>query len=151
LNKVDGLIVINAALELQDIRVNYVVPTLNKLNDFLSLFNADLEYVESEPEFPPFNYKRNYIKSLDQLRLLMDECQESLSLITAPILIVQGDEDPVVKPESAEKILDKVSSEDKTLHSFEFSRHVIVLGEGKKKVFSSVYDFINRLLEQKKL
>lgn len=145
LNKVDGLIVINAALELQDMRVNYMVPTLNRLNDFLSIFKADLEYVEGEPEFPLFNYRRNYIKSLDQLRLLMQKCQESLSLVTAPTLILQGDRDPIVKPESAEKVLEQISSHDKTLHSFEFSRHVIVLGEGKEKVFSSVYDFIDRL------
>jgi len=148
LNKVDGLVVINAALELQDIRVNYVVPTLNKLNDFLSVFNTGLEYVESEPEFPLFNYRRNYIKSLEQLRLLMNECQESLSLVTAPIFIIQGDKDTVVKPESAQKILEKVSSEDKTLESFEFSRHVIVLGEGKEKVFFSVYAFIDRVLKK---
>jgi len=149
LNKVDGLIVINAALELQDIRVNYVVPTLNRLNDFLSLFNADLEYVESEAEFPAFNYTRTYIKSLDQLRLLMEECQDTLSLITVPTLILQANQDPVVKPESAEKILEKISSDDKTLQSFEFTRHVIVLGEGREEVFSSVYTFINRLLGKK--
>lgn len=150
-NKVDGLIVINAALELQDMRVNYVVPTLNKMNDFLSLFKADLEYVESEPEFPLFNYNRNYIKSLDQLHLLMQQCQESLSLVRVPILIVQADKDPVVKPHSAQKILDQISSDDKTLKSFDFSRHVILLGEGSGQVFASVYSFINRLLEQKKI
>ncbi|HIC44458.1 MAG TPA: hypothetical protein EYO73_09325 [Sulfurimonas sp.] len=148
LNKVDGLIVINAALELQDIRVDYVVPTLNKLNDFLSLFNADLEYVESEPEFPKFNYKRNYLKSLDQLRLLMQECKNELSLITVPTLIVQGDKDPVVKPQSAQKILEEISSKVKTIQSFKSSRHVIVLGEGKEKVFESVNTFIQSCLKE---
>jgi len=148
-NKVDGLIVINAALELKDIRVSYVVPTLNKLNDFLSLFKADLEYVESEPEFPLFNYKRNYIKSLEQLRLLMQECRESLNIVSVPSLILQADKDPVVKPDSASKILEQISSDDKTLESFEFSRHVIVQGEKKEEVFSSVYAFIDRLLTKK--
>ena len=149
LNKVDGLIVINAALELQDIRVNYVVPTLNKLNDYLSLFNADLEYVEDEPEFPLFNYKRNYIKSLDQLRLLMQECKLCLPLITTPTLIIQGNEDPVVKPESAEKILEMISSEDKHLQGFKSKRHVIVLGEGNERIFKSVYNFVDRLVNEK--
>ncbi|MDF1881658.1 alpha/beta hydrolase [Sulfurimonas sp. MAG313] len=146
LNKVDGLVVINAALELQDIRVNYVVPTLNKLNDFLSLFKADLEYVESEPEFPDFNYKRNYIKSLDQLRLLMQECSESLALVTSPTLILQGKDDPVVKPQSAQKIFDSISSEDKQLEMFDSSRHVIVLGEGNKRIFKAVSNFITSRL-----
>jgi len=146
LNKVDGLVVINAALELQDIRVNYVVPTLNKMNDFLSVFKADLEYVESEPEFPAFNYKRNYIKSLDQLRLLMQECRDALPLITASTLIIQGDKDPVVKPESGQKILQMISSDNKNLKTFEADRHVIVLGEGNEKVFESVSEFIHEHL-----
>jgi len=147
LNKIDGLVVINAALELQDIRVNYVVPTLNKLNDFLSLFNADLEYVESEPEFPLFNYKRNYIKSLDQLRLLMQECKNELSLVTTPTLIIQGKSDPVVKPQSAQKILEQISSKIKRIENFETDRHVIVLGEGKESVFESVNIFIKENLK----
>lgn len=151
LNKVDGLIVINAALELQDIRVNYLVPTLNKMNDFLSVFHADLEYVDTEPEFPAFNYKRNYIKSLDQLRLLMEKCQSILPMITTPTLILQADKDPVVKPESADKILEKINSGDKALETFNFSRHVMIAGEGKEQVFKAVYGFIDRLLNEKKM
>ena len=147
LNKIDGLVVINAALELQDIRVNYVVPTLNKLNDFLSLFHADLEYVESEPEFPPFNYKRTYLKPLGQLRLLMQECKKELPLITAPMLIIQGDNDPVVKPQSAQKILDKISSKTKQIKSFKSDRHVIVLGKGKERIFKAVNTFIKEQLK----
>lgn len=146
LNKIDGLIVINAALELQDIRVNYLVPTLNKLNNFLSIFHADLDYVETEAEFPEFNYKRNYIKSLDQLRLLMQECQGALPHIVVPTLVIQGKDDPVVKAESAKRIINEISSTDKELKEFDFSRHVIVLGEGKEKVFQAVYNFIQRLL-----
>lgn len=142
LNKVEGLIVINAALELQDIRVNYVVPTLNRMNSFLSLFNADMEYVANEPEFPEFNYTRNYIKSLNQLYQLMQECSASLPLVTAPVLVLQADKDPVVKPESAQKIMEKINSKHKELKMLPFSRHVIVLGEGKNEVFERVYAFM---------
>ncbi len=149
LNKVDGLVVINAALELQDIRVNYLVPTLNKMNDFLSVFHADMEYVEIEAEFPNFNYERTYIKSLEQLRLLMEKCKSILPSITAPTLILQGDKDPVVRPESADKILENISSGDKALETFDFSRHVITLGEGNEKVFKAVHSFIDRSLDAK--
>jgi esterase/lipase len=151
LNKIDGLIVINAALELQDIRVNYVVPTLNRLNDFLSVFHADLEYVEDEHEFPAFNYKRNYLKSLGQLGLLMHECTQVLPLVTTPTLIIQGDKDPVVKPQSAAKIYDLISSKDKKLEYLDFSDHVIVLSKGKEKVFESVFLFMDRHLQEKKI
>ena len=151
LNKVDGLIVINAALQLQDIRMNYVVPTLNRLNDFLSVFHADLEYVEDEPEFPAFNYKRNYLKSLGQLGLLMHECTQVLPLVTTPTLIIQGEKDPVVKPQSAAKIYDLISSKDKKLEYLDFSDHVIVLAKGKEKVFESVFLFIDGHLQEKKI
>ncbi len=150
-NKIDGLVVINAALELQDIRVKYLVPSLNKMNDFLSIFHADLEYVETEAEFPAFNYVRNYIKSLEQLRLLMEECRSILPSVTVPTLILQADKDPVVKPESAEKILQQINSGDKSLEMFDFSRHVMIAGKGNKKVFRSVAGFINRLLNEKKI
>jgi len=150
-NKIDGLVVINAAMELQDIRVKYLVPSFNKMNDFLSIFHADLEYVDTEPEFPEYNYKRNYIKSLEQLRLLMEECRFILPTITTPTLILQADKDPVVKPESADRILEKINSADKSLEMFDFSRHVITAGKGNKKVFKAVADFINRLLKEKKI
>lgn len=143
-NRVDGLIIINAALQLQDIRVDYVVPTLNKLNNFLAVFHADLEYVEGDPEVPEFNYRRNYIKALNQLHLLMQECQSILPSITANTLILQADNDPVVKPESAEIILKGIASAQKEVSYFDVDRHVIVVGEGKEKVFESVYRFIER-------
>lgn len=149
LNKVDGLIVINAALQLQDIRVDYLVPTFNKLNDFLSIFNADLEYVETDAEYPEFNYIRNYITSLEQLRLLMQECKEILPSVTAPILIIQAENDPVVKPQSAGMILKNISSKEKELKKFEYSRHVIVLGKGSNKVFESVCKFIYKHTSKK--
>jgi len=150
-NKIDGLVVINAALELQDIRVNYLIPTLNKMNDLLSIFHADLEYVETEPEYPEFNYRRNYIKSLEQLRLLMDKCRSILPSITTPTLILQADKDPVVKPESANKIFEKICSEDKALEMFDFSRHVITVGQENEMVFKSISGFIDRLLNEKKI
>lgn len=151
LNRVDGLIVINAALELQDIRVSYVVPTLNRLNDFLSVFHAGLEYVEDEPEFPAFNYKRNYLKSLGELRLLMQECTQALPLVTTPTLILQGNNDPVVKPKSAAKIYDLILSKEKELEYLDFSDHVIVLAKGREKVFESVFRFIDGHLQEKKI
>ncbi len=149
-NKVDGLVVINAALELQDIRVKYFVPSLSKMNDFLSIFHAGMEYIDTEAEFPEFNYERNYIKSLEQLRQLMEECRSILPIITTPTLILQADKDPVVKPESADKILQSISSGDKALEMFDFSRHVMIAGKGNKKVFKSVGNFINRLVNDKK-
>jgi esterase/lipase/1-acyl-sn-glycerol-3-phosphate acyltransferase len=151
LNKVDGLIVINAALELQGIRMNYIVSTLNRLNNFLSFFHAGLEYVEDEPEFPAFNYKRMYLTSLVQLRFLMHECTQALPLVTTPTLILQGDKDPVVKPHSAAKIHDLILSREKELEYLDFSDHVIVLSKGKEKVFESVFQFIDRHLNDKKI
>lgn len=151
LNKVDGLIVINAALELQDIRMNYVVSTLNRMNDFLSVIHAGLEYVEDDPEFPAFNYRRNYIRSLVQLRLLMFECTQALPLVSTPTLVIQGDKDPVVKPQSAERIYDLILSKEKKLEYFDSSDHVIVLSKGKEKIFESVYSFIDRHLQEKKI
>lgn len=79
----------------------------------------------------------------------MQECKLCLPLITTPTLIIQGNKDPVVKPESADKILKMISSDDKHLQNFKSDRHVIVLGKGNKRVFNSVHSFIDRLLKEK--
>jgi esterase/lipase len=115
------------------------------MNNLLSIFNAGMEYVDdTDIEFPAFNYERIYIKSLEQLRLLMENCKLILPSITAPTLILQSDKDPVVKPESANKILEKICSGDKALETFDCSRHVITLGEGNREVLETVYSFIDR-------
>jgi esterase/lipase/1-acyl-sn-glycerol-3-phosphate acyltransferase len=145
MERIDGVVCINTALKLNDIRI-HAVPTLNAFNDFLSVFDADLEYIESEPENPYINYARNYLSSISELRELMKLVHAQLKNITVPVLIIQGDRDPTVNPEGGKLIAEKISSETKELFMPAFSRHVIIAGEGSKKVSEKVSGFMRRVV-----
>ena len=140
--KVDGIICINTALRIKDIQFNYVLPTMNVLNNLLSLFNADVEYIEGEPENPDINYSKHYLTSVGELKKLIEKTDKILSEIEAPILIIQGDKDPVVDPKSAEIIYDKVKSRERKLVSIDSEFHVMITRPEKESVFEAVKDFL---------
>jgi len=144
--RVDGIICINSAVSLQDIRVKYVVPTINVLNNLLSVFNADIDTYESEPEHPEINYKMHYLTSVGELKKLVDIVNDKLHLIDQPTLIIQSDKDPIVNPKSADIIYETISSEIKEKYIVKSNKHVITLDEGvNEDVFKRVVKFIKKL------
>ena len=142
-NKVDGVICINSAISLQDIRVKYIVPTINILNNFLSLFNADIDTYESESEHPETNYKVHYLKSIGELKSLIDLVNERLAYITEPTLIIQADKDPIVNPESADIIYDTIASAQKEKYMVHSDKHIITLQTSVNQgIFKKILEFI---------
>ena len=143
--KADGVIVVNSALRLHDLRVSYVVPTLHFFNEMISHLNAKgiMEWIDnSETEQPKVNYLKHPLSSVSQLEKLMSKASKTLPKVTAPILIIQGDNDPVVKRESAKLIYDAVSSKDKKLLVVPRERHSILADEKFDEIFEAVHGFI---------
>lgn len=143
--KVDGVIAINSALKLHDLRVSYVVPTLHLFNEMIAYLNAKgiMEWIDnSQTEQPKVNYLKHPLASVSQLERLMSKAKESLSEITAPILIIQGDNDPVVKRESGKLIYEGIISKEKKLLILPRERHSILADQHHEEVFDSVHDFI---------
>jgi len=143
--KVDGVIALNSALKLHDLRVSYVVPTLHFFNEMIAYLNAKgiMEWIDnSHSEQPTVNYKKHPLASVAQMDLLMTKVEKKLHQITAPILIIQGDNDPIVKRESAKLIYDGVSSKDKKLLILPREKHSILADEGYDEVFEAVIGFI---------
>lgn len=140
-----GIICINAALQLNDVRIKTFIPAINFWNDLVESFNADTyqkKYVENKAENPEINYDKHYIKSINQLNLLMNETTSQLKHITLPIAIIQATLDPVVNPKSANEIYEKVASLHKKLYFLEFDNHVIIKGKNAKHVFDTIIEFI---------
>lgn len=145
--EVDGVIVINSALKLHDLRVSYVVPTLHFFNEMISYLHAKgiMEWVDnSHTEQPKVNYHKHPLASVSQLEKIMSKVEKTLYQVTAPILIIQGDNDPIVKGKSAKLIYDDVSSEDKSLLLLPRERHSILADEQHADVFEAVYSFIEK-------
>lgn len=146
-SKLAGIISINAALKLLDIRAR-MVPGINIWNDMLKKMRVEkgrFEYVDDVPENPNINYSRNYLKGVEQLGDLMTACDDSLSKVKTPVLIIQGKKDPIVNPVSADIIYDKISSEKKKLIKMDFEKHVIINGKRKEEVFVAVKDYFSAL------
>lgn len=144
---VAGIIPINAALKLLDIRTRFV-PGINIWNDMLDrlhISKSKMEFIDDEPENPDINYSRNYLRGVEQLGKLMEECNEVLEKISAPALVIQAKHDPVVSPVSGRKIFESIKSETKFLFEPDFSNHCIVIGENKEEVFEAIKTFLVKL------
>jgi esterase/lipase len=145
--KLFAVVSINSALKLRDLKAR-MVPGINIWNEMLEKLNIErgrFEYVDDVPENPQINYSRNYLKGVEQLEKLMHVCEKNLSKITTKALIIQGDKDPVVNPDSGKAIYDKINSPEKYLAELNFSNHVIVTAERKEEVFYVIRKFLTQL------
>ncbi len=144
----EGIICINAALYLNDIRVKALLPALSFWNDIVNAVHGNeyaMEYIENKAENPDINYDKFYVEAIEQLSDLMSRTREILSKIESPILIIQGKDDPVVNPTSAYEIFDKIKSKDKDLKILERKNHVIVKGNDTKELYDEIYKFIQKV------
>jgi esterase/lipase/1-acyl-sn-glycerol-3-phosphate acyltransferase len=148
----DGVIAINSALKLNNLQVSYIVPTLNAFNEMIGHLHAKgiREWVENKSENPDINYPRHPLASIAQMEKVMTKADNTLTKITEPILVLQGDSDPVVNPESARLIYKRVSSTMKKLIVLPRKNHIIVTGEGREEIFESVHRFIGDVLKNEK-
>ncbi len=142
-----AIVSINAALKLKSIRAK-MVPGINIWNEMLEKLHIEhgkLEYVDDIPENPDFNYSRNYLKGVEELEKLMEECHESLEKILVPALIIQAAQDPVVDPISGKMIYENIKSKNKMLFEPDFKNHVIINGDRKEEVFAIIKEFLHTL------
>jgi esterase/lipase/1-acyl-sn-glycerol-3-phosphate acyltransferase len=141
---VDGVMVINSALKLNNLKVSYVVPSLHAFNEMISYLHAKGigEWVENNSENPDINYAKHPLKSIAQMEKVMTKTDKILENITAPILVLQGDNDSVVNPKSAQLIYDRVQSKWKKLVLVPRNNHTIIIGTGEESIFESINRFI---------
>jgi len=143
--KVDGIIVVNSALHLHDLRVSYVVPTLQFFNEMIAHLHTKgiMEWIDnSNTEQPKINYLKHPLSSVSQLEKVMSKVKSTLQKIKNPILIMQGDNDPVVNAKSAQIIYKSVKSKNKKLLLLPRKKHSILAGIKKEEVFEEIYQFI---------
>ncbi len=145
---VDAVFSINGPARLRDWRVATVGAVLawNQVMKKLGLpLEAYEEISNADTENPDINYAVHYPAGLGQVTKAMAASRKHLSEVTAPALVIQGDHDPIVKPNSGQRIYENLGSQEKLLVEMDFDRHVIVTGEGCEKVFEKVALFLDRL------
>jgi len=152
--RADGVIVVNTALKLNDLRVDYVVPTLNAFNEMIESLHARgiNEWVENVSEVSETNYPRHPLSSVAEVESIMNKTRKALAQVNAPLLIIQGDRDPVVSPKSADLIYHGVSTVDKELMLIPRKQHnILAAGQpDAEELYEEMYDYITRLLAKQK-
>ena len=107
-----------------------LVPLLhgtNKLVDWLSSFEGVKSFIENPTEHPDVNYRNVPVKSLYELRQLIEAMDDFVPLCTVPVLVLQGDNDPVVAKKSADEIMKKLKCKTKRLNIIPSNRHGILM------------------------
>ncbi|MDX2083685.1 MAG: alpha/beta fold hydrolase [Rickettsiales bacterium] len=145
---IPAIVSISSALKLVDVRARFVpgINIYNELLEKLHINKSKIEFVDDKPENPDFNYNRNYLKGVEELGKLMDECNQNLNKITAPALIIQAKQDPIVNPKSAAIIFEKIQSKNKIIFEPNFSNHCIINGENREEVFMAIKDFLLKII-----
>lgn len=142
-NEIDGIVCINPALKLRDIRSKFA-SQIHMWNEFLEKLNiskGQLKYVENDSESPENNYSQNYVQGIKQLEILMDYCEVILSEITCPTLIIQSI-DPVIDSQSSKSMLKRIGSKKLSFKEIDLEKHSIVKGVGSEEVFDLASKFI---------
>ncbi|MBT8359146.1 MAG: alpha/beta fold hydrolase [Deltaproteobacteria bacterium] len=144
---IEGVFAVCPPLRLQDFSTKFApaMDVWNKVMNRVHLDDAKMEFVENNPENPHINYLRNPISGVRELVRLMEAVEAKLAAIKIPALVIQSAGDPVVNPKGSRRIFNLLGSKDKEYILFNFKRHGILLGDGSKKVYKAVWDFIRHI------
>ena len=103
-----------------------VIHGANKVAAWTSSSSGVMPFRFGETEHPAINYRHMPVSGLVELRRAIDDLKKNLDKVTAPVAILQGKQDPIVDPASAEVIFKKIASQKKWLHWIESERHGIL-------------------------
>ena len=87
-------------------------------------------------------YVKTPLISVHELVALIDDVKKILPTITAPILIMHGENDHTAQPRSARFIMDNVGSQVKRVAIVPNSGHLLPLNEERDFVFDVVLNFL---------
>jgi esterase/lipase len=141
---VAGVVAICPPLRLNDFS-SYFAPSLaiwNRLMDAVHYQKGKRQFIDITPEHPDINYHRLPVASLVALEQFMSGLEAQLPNIRTPALIIQSKGDPVVDPEGARVLFERLGSPQKGFRLFDIARHGILMGEGAGTVHSAIGEFI---------
>ncbi len=115
----------------------------NQLVKWATSMEGVKPFVTHESEHKTINYKNVPIKCLYELRRLKNNIEELLPKIDIPTLIIYADEDPVVKPESADFIFEKLENQNKEIIAIHAKHHGILM-DNTMRIWESINEFFQK-------
>ncbi len=115
----------------------------NALVHWFSSLEGIKPFIENTPEHPDINYRNTPVQALYELRRLVQHLEALLPDIETPSLLLYADRDPVVSPQSAGTVYEKLGLTHKHLHPIKAGRHGILM-ENLGGTWSVIDDFLNQ-------
>jgi esterase/lipase len=143
-----GVVAVAAPVKWRDKTMGLVsvVHGANVLSGPMSAGRGFKPFHRVQPEHPHINYLHKPVRALYELNQLVGEMESHLGLVRCPVLLLQGSEDPVVEPRSADLIYRGLTSAEKTLIEIPATRHGI-LYEEIGDTHLKIVEFLDRLEE----
>ena len=141
-----GVIAIAVPLKFVDPTL-MLVPLLhgtNKLVKWVSTYEGVKHFFENDPEHPTVNYRNVPIRSLYELRRLIQDLDDNLAAIKSPALIIFADQDPIVSIDSAQIMMDQLNSPNQELKVVNADRHGILM-DNMGETWETITAFLDRI------
>ncbi len=146
--KLAGVVTVAAPVNFNNSSIAFV-PILHGLNKLLSLIQSEEStnpFRESDSAHPEINYRHIPLKSLYELRLMIDAMKKCLPDVLCPALIIHANNDPIVENSSAQVIEDHIGSKVVSAIKISSDRHGLIL-EDIGDCQTHIMSFLTRLSE----
>ncbi len=123
-----GVVAISTPVKFRNKNMIFVplVHHANKLMSWLPSYEGIMPFRPNDTEHPDINYSTMPLHSLFELRLMVGQLTKRLPDIHCPALLMQADGDPVVAPDSVNRVYNKISSTEKSIELIQSNRHGIL-------------------------
>jgi esterase/lipase len=123
-----------------------LIPLLHNTNALVrwaSSLEGVKPFILNTPEHPQINYCNTPVRALYELRRLIQHMEALLPDVEIPTLLLYADKDPVVSPQSAETVFNKLGATKKQLHTIQSERHGILM-ENINGIWTVIDEFLNQ-------
>jgi esterase/lipase len=123
-----GIVSVSAPLGFRPRSVAFasLIHGLNKLSEWVYMQDGVKPFLARDAEHPDIDYRNMPVRCMVELRKVADGLERCLPQVICPVTIIQGTDDPIVDPASAQKIHDRIGSTTKSLHLVPSQRHGIL-------------------------
>lgn len=136
-----------APMHFKDTYIKRIIPILHGANQLIRPITGSgglLTFKRNEPEHPQVNYRNIPYHAVNELLKLVETTRDKLSRVRVPVLLMQADDDPIVKASSLLELKGLLTHAPTRVVWISSSRHGIVF-ENSGKCQSHIIDFVLRL------